>query len=335
MTDCPLLFNKKTTDVVTCGAVHDATKQWAVGMVSSTILVYSKDVENPKEVKICKDSVRSIQFSLNGQNILVSDKAANFFIYNLEDQSAIYSKYKAHASPIEIARYITDTIIATGDCEGHVKIWNISEDKCTQKYHDEKEYVSDIAVVDEKTIGVTTGNGVLSLYTINRPKRRQYYSQDDDDFVSLAYDPFCRYFICASSRPKIYVSRNPTLDFVCEATLKCNRPFVGVSAFRTNKCRVAIACEDGTVYITDVHPNHIIYAWQAHKKDIHGMELDGGLIITWSSTNEVKVWDATSKRDEEYLSDNKRRKLKKQGKLPVIQKKKDTFFDELGDGESD
>ncbi|EAX87236.1 hypothetical protein TVAG_074040 [Trichomonas vaginalis G3] len=331
----PLIFDKKTNDIITCGAIHEATKKWAIGTVGTTIFVYTKGDDIPKQISICKDSVRSLQFNITGQDLLIADKAGNFFVYNIEDQSAKYTKIKAHNSPIEVAKYITDTIIATGDSEGHLKIWNIEEDKCTQKFHDEKEYISDIAVVDDKTIGVTSGNGVLSLYTINRPKRRQYYAQEDDDFVSVTYDPFCRYFICASSRPKIYVSKHPSLDFVCEASMKSTRPFVGVSVLKTNKCRAVVAAENGTVYIQDLHPNHLIYAWQAHKKDIHGMDLSGGLLLTWSSTNEVKVWDITEKRDEEFLSDHKKKKLKKQGKLPVIAKKKDTFFDELGDGESD
>ena len=330
------IFQTKLSDVITCGSIDEKTKTWAFGTNLGPIHFFTKDEKEPRKILCCKDSTRSIQYNQSSEKMLISDKSGDFLIYDLLTHEEIFRQQHAHNSPLECAKYLSETSVVTGDSDGHVKVWDLREtSQVMQKFHDEKEYVSDIACVDEKTFGVTTGNGVLSLYTTNRNKRRQYYAQEDDDFISLAYNFFGNMFICASSKPKLYASRCPSLDFITETTLKATSPFVTVESLKTNTCRIIAASDDGTCYISEINPNHFIYAWKAHKNHLSGMASSGGLIATWTQSKEVRIWDISEQRDQEYLSEKKRKRLKAKGKLPRVHTKRDTFFDDLGDPDSD
>jgi len=325
---------EKISERISSGAIHESKGLWVLGTYNGPIQVYRKGIEKPSTIIGCQGSVRSLEFNILGDKILSSDQNGNLFITDIETQAHSYTKMKAHSTPLECSRFISESVIVSGDSEGHVKVWDIRDSKTVQKFHNEKDFVSDIAVVDEKTFGVSTGNGVLSLYCTNRNKRKQYFHQEDDDLVSLCYDSFCSLFVAASSRPKLYSTRYPSLDFVCEANFKSTRPFVFVRAFKTNKCRVVVGADDGVVYITDVAPNHLIYAFQAHKNDLLGGCLSGGLVMTWSITNEYKVWDLSEKRDEEFVSEKKKKRMKKK-KSVKVHDNRDSFFDELKDSDDE
>ena len=330
------IFHTRVSDIITCGAVNEATNTFALGSNLGPIDFFTKGNKEPKKILCCKDSTRSIQYNFDNTKLLIADKSGDFMIFDLNSHEEIFRQAHAHNSPLECAKYLTDNIIVTGDSDGHVKVWDLKENsQVLQKFHDEKDYISDIACVDEKTFGVTTGNGVLSLYTTNRPKRRQYYAQEDDDFVSLTYNFFGNMFICASSKPKLYASKCPSLDFLSETTLKSKSPFVSVQSLKTNNCRVCVASDDGTCYITEIHPNHFIYAWKAHKNNLSGMVVSGAQVLSWTQSKEVKLWDVAAQRDQPFLSDRKKKKLKAKGKLPKIHTRRDTFFDDLGDPDAD
>ena len=327
-------FIKILNEKISSGSINDENKLWALGCYNGSINLFKENIEKPLILLGCQGTTRSLDFNLTGTKLLSSDQNGNFQITDINTQNKIYTKSKAHLDSLECCKFLNDNIIISGDSEGHVKVWDIRETHSIQKFHSEKDYVSDICIIDDKSFGISTGNGVLSLYYINRNKRKDFYKQEDDDFISTTYDSFSNYFIIASSKPKLYCCKNPSLDFVLETNLKSKRPFVFVNAFKTNKCRVVVGSDDGIIYISDIAPNHLIYAFQAHKKEISGGTLNGGHLLTWSSNNEFKIWDLSLKRDEEFISERKKKKLKKKKSIK-IHDNNDTFFNELKNDSSD
>ena len=308
------------------GAVAASGSVWALGLITGQTVLFSKSQENPTKLGYADGSVRALEFSEDNAKFLTGDASGSLYITDIETGRSVWKHKNAHNTKIECVRFLSPTTVVAGDLDGRIKVWDTRSKKFVHSYRPEDDYCSDIAVVDSTHFVASHGNGVVSVFTTTSSKRKQYYKQEDDDFVSVTYCRFADYVMTASSKPRIYVAKYPSLDFVCEARGNTHSPIVTLRTFPGAQSRVAMAQEDGSVCVYDISPNHPIHAFRAHKETLRGAEMTGTFMITWDSKKQSNVWDLTELGQRQAERGNKRKRGKKKHNTIRVAEKEDDFF---------
>lgn len=324
------VFTTTVSADIFAGAISPSYDLYAIGTVYGETILHSKALSNPLSLQYCSGSVRSLEYGEGNDILLSADSGGGLYVTDLASNRNTFSLKKAHNTQMECAKFLTTSTVVSGDTAGRLKVWDLRTGKTVRVYSPEDDYVSDICVIDSRSFVATHGNGVTSVFSLTSNKRKQYYKQEDDDFVSVTYSPFMQYVLIASSKPRIYVAKYPSLDFVCEAPGVTKSPIVTLRMLPGTQCRVAMAHEDGCVCISDIAPNRPVYAFRAHKNTLmRSAVMTGSRMMTWDSDRTVHIWDLEEISHREVEKDKSKKKRGKNGKKKTsirITEKGDDFF---------
>jgi WD40 repeat protein len=149
----------------------------ATSQVTGEIRLFSYNEEANEEV-LClnyhKDSCRTLEFSDDGHFLFTG--ASDNSIGIVTGGELLYQVKKAHNSPINMIKYIeNNSVIATGDDDGEIKIWDFrisstSADKlCVASFQENEDTITDMVLNDEKNkLLVTSNDGFFGVYDIRR-----------------------------------------------------------------------------------------------------------------------------------------------------------------------
>jgi len=311
---------------VLSGAMSGSYETCAIGTVTHETILLHQALDEPTVLRHCSGTVRALSFSETGDCLLTGDSTGSLFLVDVHTHERTWAVPRAHCDRIECSAFLSSSTVVVGDITGRIKVWDLRASKAVRGYRPEDEYVADFAVIDSQNYVVAHGNGVASVFSVGSTTRKQYYKQEDDDFVSIAYAPFMSYVLTASSKPRIYVTRYPELDFVAEAPGNTKAAIVAVRMLPGAPCRAAIAQEDGSICVADISPNRPIQAFRAHKALVRGAAMARTRMVTWDSDKNVRIWDLAELAGRRLEKRKKRKKgKKKQTTIPVAEKE-DNFF---------
>ena len=102
----------------------------------------------------------------------------------------VWSKAKAHKAPVNVVRSFAGAMLATGDDDGGVKLWDTRMPSATAApvaFKDHEDVITD-AIVDtgRATLLTSSGDGRLGVYDLRKPKLTATTEQEDDELLSLA-----------------------------------------------------------------------------------------------------------------------------------------------------
>jgi WD40 repeat protein len=127
-------------------------------------------------------SVRSLEFT---QNALLYSSRNTWGLIDIESNSKVIS-CKGHSAPINVIKNLDSNLVATGDDNGIVKIWDLRSRKLAHKYQEHSDYISDMAFVPERNVlGITGGDGLLSI--IDDRKSVIVSENQDDELLSIVF----------------------------------------------------------------------------------------------------------------------------------------------------
>lgn len=121
-----------------------------------------------------QSSCRTLEFSDDGNFIFTG--ASDNTLGILTNGELLYQVKNAHNAPINFIKYIeNNAVIATGDDDGHIKIWDfrISSTKadklCVAIFEENEDTITDIKLNANKNMLVATSNdGFLGVFDIRR-----------------------------------------------------------------------------------------------------------------------------------------------------------------------
>jgi WD40 repeat protein len=325
-------FTATYPDEIFCGAISPSHDLWLTGTVAGHTRLYSTSTStsSPLLFHYSIGSVRALHFSPTNSSFLSGDSSGNLFLFDVTTHTPISIIQKAHRQPIECLSHLSSSIYIAGDTGGQIRVWDIRTTSSVQTYSVEDDYVADIVSIDSKNFVASHANGVTSVFSIKMPKRKQFYQQEDDDFTSLTYCEISSDLMMSSSKPKVYVAKYPSLDFVAQAPGNSRSPIVVIRALAGMRNRVVIGQEDGTVCVADVAPNRGIYAFRAHEQALRGGVLVDTELMTWGGEKGVRKWEigeiALIEPGKKGRKKHARGKKKQKG-VRIAEKKDDFFAD--------
>lgn len=104
----------------------------------------------------------------NSNGILASgaaDKRLGF----VDNEGSEFKIKKAHDFPISRVHFLNNDILASGDDEGFVKVWDLRIQKCVHVVQEQEEAISGIAFHEQSSFMLTSClDGSLAVYDLKK-----------------------------------------------------------------------------------------------------------------------------------------------------------------------
>jgi WD repeat-containing protein 55 len=158
----------------------------AAGDIAGTVS-FHKNATKTLSIKVHEGSCRSVDFNMDGAGLFTVGIDKSLQMVHLEMEKVVLKKQKAHNDSINIVKCLDENLIATGDDQGCVKIWDIRTRKIAKKWHENSDFISDMLYVPEKnTLLATGGDGCLTVLDPRKDKPIAVSDNQDDDLLSIA-----------------------------------------------------------------------------------------------------------------------------------------------------
>lgn len=91
---------------------------------------------------------------------------------DVETSQVKWKQLKSHDAAIYKVRPINDYLLASGDDEGSVKLWDVRANKCVMEDRGFDDYVSDFFIdPEERTLVAASGEGVIQSFNLRSRKQ--------------------------------------------------------------------------------------------------------------------------------------------------------------------
>ncbi|KAJ3126004.1 WD domain repeat-containing protein 55 [Physocladia obscura] len=224
---------------------------------------------------------------------------ASFQVLDSLSGKPILKKASAHADPINCIKALDRNVIATGDDEGVVKIWDTRDRKLITKYTAHDDYISSFSwtpTTTPPTLLATSADGRLSVYDLRKKKPVRVSDFQDDELLSHA--------VVRDGSKVVVGSEDGVLSIYswgdwgdCTDRIRGHPGSVN-AIVKLDERRIATACVDGNVRVVGLFPNKILTRLRDHECDMPverlALNADGSLLASCSHENIVRFWDANA-----------------------------------------
>jgi len=336
-----LNLNSTVVDV----AFHPHKDYLAVGLIEGPVHVYSySSTEANHELltfKHHKKAVRALRFSSTGDHICTVSRDKSLRVTDLEKGAVTLAIKKAHESAIYSILNINDNIVATGDDDGVLKVWDLRQSKSVMECTDTSEFISDMGIEKNgRVLLATSGEGTLSAFDIRKHKLKVQSELFDAEFLSLAIMKGEQKVVCGAGDGTLNIfnwggygnisDRFPGHPDSIDCMVKLNE-----DVFFTGSI-------DGKIRAVHLLPNRFLGAVGEHEDGFPVENLALSRCKTYlascSHDNVLKFWnvqDAEDAVEDEVVGDKKQTKGIKNKPLQKTAKQDDFFSDLMEPAGSD
>ncbi|KAF5373801.1 hypothetical protein D9758_000832 [Tetrapyrgos nigripes] len=134
-------------------------------------------------IKISKKSCRGITANEDGSRLYVVGKGKGLHTIDTTTEKLVESKAKAHETPINRVKHVAPWLLATGDDDGVIKLWDPRKNQPIRTYTQHFDYITDFLwLEDKKHLVSTSGDGTLSVIDVRSTKSEPFaHSEDQED----------------------------------------------------------------------------------------------------------------------------------------------------------
>ncbi|CAF1350888.1 unnamed protein product [Rotaria sp. Silwood1] len=164
-----------------------------------------RSMSNERSMKVHKKSVRAIGLTPDGQSIITVSKDKSIKLRSTETGKMITKYKRAHNSPINCLCIVDNCVLATGDDDGYVKLWDYRQKKSLAEFHDCDDYISDLTCAnDRRTLLTTSGEGTLTVYNVRKKKLQIQSELMDSDLTACQIVKDGTKVVCSTMEGVLY-----------------------------------------------------------------------------------------------------------------------------------
>ena len=291
---------------------HPSAPLLAVGLVSGGIEIHqwrrneTRMVTNMAEVHT--GGVTGVEFSEDGQYLLSCSSDKSISVYDCNTQQQVLRVQKAKSNPhkhgISSMNVCTESILATGDDDGLIALWDLRQQKVVAKYHEHGDYVSSMLFFSEiDHLVSSSGDTCLGAFDLRNQKIIDFSDKRPDELNCIAFIPAINAIICGTPSGSLPVWRYGSWSRPYDVFDKHPRECEAIETYNDNIILTG-AC-DSMIRVVQVHPTkRVLTTLGGHSKKYGGgifrlrISHDRNLVATCGQDNIVRFVDIEFLADE-------------------------------------
>ncbi|GHJ90214.1 hypothetical protein NliqN6_6616 [Naganishia liquefaciens] len=135
-----------------------------------------------------KKCMRSLEVQEDGKRVWGCGKAGGLHALDAATGKVVEERLEAHGAPVNRIANCFGNLLATGDDEGLIKLWDHRQKDAVREYGHHWEYISDFVFLDDKKQLVSTsGDGTVSVIDVRSNSTTPLAVSDDqeDELLSI------------------------------------------------------------------------------------------------------------------------------------------------------
>ncbi|WWC85438.1 uncharacterized protein L201_000301 [Kwoniella dendrophila CBS 6074] len=139
-------------------------------------------------VRPSKRTARALSVEESGKHIWMGGKSGTLFQLTTEMGTIVREQEKAHDVPINRVFCVNENLVASGDDDGIIKLWDPRKPDMIREYNQHFDYISDFTYFEDKRQLVSTsGDGHLSVTDIrsNKSQPLTVSADQEDELLSI------------------------------------------------------------------------------------------------------------------------------------------------------
>lgn len=286
----------KTEDFVVDMSFHPEQDLLAVATITGDVLLYQcTNEENTlmKTLEVHEKACRTIEFTTDGKDFFTTSRCKDIMLTDTETGKLKRFWDAAHTEPVYSMAIIDSNMLATGDDEGTVKLWDIRQRDSNAIFSlkEVDDYISCLQPLANKYLMATSGDGYLT--TISIPGKKMYVQSEpyEEELTSMGVFRNDSKLIVSSSKGNFYAFNWGQFGYHCDA-FTC--PMSPTTRMIPITERIAVtAGEEGILRAMHVVPGRVLGIVGQHALAVETMDINcsGELIVSSSHDNDIRFWN--------------------------------------------
>uniref|UniRef100_A0A1B6E1Q1 WD repeat-containing protein 55 homolog n=1 Tax=Clastoptera arizonana TaxID=38151 RepID=A0A1B6E1Q1_9HEMI len=294
-------------DLIVDISFHPSDDIIAAATIVGDVLIYKYSVvgtELVKTLEVHRKSCRAVEFSSSGKTVITGSKDKSLIITDVETTKLNKCFDDAHEDPLYCLLEVNENVIASGDENGVVKLWDLRQNKQISSFKKMEDYVSSIISNDERRyIVCTSGEGTVTSFDM---RSRNMHIQSEVFEAELT----CAAIVGKSTKLVVGSSQGSLLFYNWEQFgLHVDElPTLGKKAIN---CMIPISenivitgWEDGVLRATYLLPNRNLGIVGQHSLSVENLDIshDGEYIASCSLDQKLRFWPISYFEDLNTIS---------------------------------
>ncbi|KAI8073866.1 WD40-repeat-containing domain protein [Gongronella butleri] len=188
MTTRPTLAPIETDSTVFDFDLHPSQDLIVSGLITGKLQChrYGETHDLVWDDKPFKKSCRGINFSPDGSKFYAISKDRSILTVDTLTGSVMDRRDVVHEQPLNALLCMGETLLATGDDLGVIKLWDTRKKVPIQTWQEHEDYIAQMAYnEDKKTLVAVGGDGYLSTWHIRKPEVAAMSDHMEDELLSV------------------------------------------------------------------------------------------------------------------------------------------------------
>lgn len=289
--------NITTEDFPTDLSFHPDRNILAVGTVVGDVLIYNYTNDENTLIathEVHSKAIRDIEFSIDGRDLFSGGRDKSIMITDIETGKLKRFWDGAHSDPIYTITVIDENLVASGDDEGTVKLWDVRLKSNEPVFSIKKveDYISSIITNDQKKMLVyTSGDGYLTSINIGSKKMFVQSEQYEEELTCAGIYRNDSKVVVGTSKGNFYTFNWGEFGYHNDAF---SGPLSPVSFMIPITERICVtAGEEGVIRAMHLVPGRILGIVGQHSLAVEAIDIcnDGEFIATSSHDNDIRFWN--------------------------------------------
>lgn len=323
----PIDFDSAIADI----SCHPKRNIVAVGTIDGPVYLHTyatSDTGNKEVISFehHKKNLRVARFSNSGDHLFTGANDGTICVVDLQTNS-IYRKFaREGGSPIYSLLPIDDYLMASGEDDGQVVLWDFRMQAPIQCFEDCEDYISSLTINTEKKILIaTSGDGVMSAYNVRGKKLVMQSEEFDCDLLCSGIFKRGSKLVVGAGDGSLNIFNWGEFGNISDRFPGHPQGVNCLSVLSDDI--ICTGCEDGKIRAVQLFPNRFLGVLGSH----HGFAVeklaptfDSSLIVSCSHDQKIQFWDLSG---IEYLKNEDVKDTK--NKHGQLNKEVNDFFADL------